>query len=263
MLVENSIKRLISIGKTPGIRVTLTDHNQNRIVESIDYLKKLGIRSAAFIPMEIPFYLEDNIAQLATDPEIVYNEYIRAYEYTYRLYCNEGYAFHLLPITMILEGVMSGGRFQGCGMGRGFFSIGTSGNIHSCQRVRTDEFYIGNIYDNDIFYKLDNVPESKKGNSVLSALLSERTTDVKGNSCANCEVLAFCAGGCAAAAWAQFKDKDIGSPNINDSMYHEKCYYTKKLIKRLFWDYIERPKKDDKYFKYLSTIAPIRRNFWM
>jgi len=54
-LVEAGLEKLIKNNILPGIRVTLSNLNQSRIVESIVYLKKKGIHTAAFIPMEKAF----------------------------------------------------------------------------------------------------------------------------------------------------------------------------------------------------------------
>ena len=274
-LVESGLEKLIKNDLSPGIRVTLSKFNQSRIIESIVYLKKKGIHTAAFIPMEEAFSSVKRSELSPAEPEKLYEEYIKAYEFTKQLYYNEGYVFHLVPVTNMMATIMSGGLVQACGMGRSFLSVNTNGDIHTCQRVRTPEFFVANILDKQLFKKLDNISITKKSSTIYTPFLNKEKTCLdfsncsfckndQTNSCANCDFLLFCAGGCTAMAWDQFRCRNVGATNLCDAGLpsEHKCFYTKKLLKKLFWEFIDLDKEDDKMFKYFASIAGIKRESW-
>ena len=273
--IDRNLKRLLEQEISPGVRVTLSTLNQSRIIESIQYLKALGIRDAAFIGMEKAYAKAQNCDLSPPEPEKLMAAYSATLQYVKELYHQEGYFFRFDPVANMMSTIMSGGSLQTCGMGRDFFSLNTNGDIHTCQRVRVPNFFVANIFDDDLFDKLEHVPENKRSPTLLTPFMEKTHTCSEPNHCSycnteqknpcqSCEYLIFCGSGCAAAAWEQYGCKNYGYTHFGDSgtMGHEKCQYTKKYINQLFWEYIDLDESNKQNFDYWQQVGAIKKDFW-
>lgn len=264
-VVDQGIKYLLEKEIPIGMRSTVSNLNQQLIMESVKYYTEVGLRCAAFIPMQDVAHGKKVNQVSSPNPSILYKEYKKAFEYILDLYKDKGIIFELGPLTSIIHSIIRGGKIQSCGMGDIYFAVSTTGSVYTCHRDLIDEFFITNVFDNEFIEKMNNIPLNRTCNTIFSFFEPEiYCTDKKECSCKNdllyncknCEVLAFCGGLCPAASLAQYGCMNYGVSDLLDSnpnLLENRCKWSKKLIKDFFWRYIDS-NDESIFYKYIENL---------
>lgn len=112
-----------------------------------------------------------------------------------------------------------------CGLGAGMYgSVGSSGNIYSCQELTENEdtsnFIIGNIYTG---------MKKDAREKIVSAFNTKNVKCDDNERCKTCKIYPICKGGCVINNYLKH-----GSLEIMDKalcFYYEKCFEMQKLIR--------------------------------
>ncbi|MCK5707962.1 MAG: radical SAM protein [Candidatus Aureabacteria bacterium] len=274
-MLENALKLCKKHKLSTAVQCTISKLNQTRIIEMIDYMISLKQFSLSAFPMSENFRSTNpEISIEPPDMNVLYNEYLHAFEYTKQLYCKKGIQFRFNPITMMIKNIIRGGREQYCGMGRDYFTIDVNGDVHTCYNVRVPEFQITNVIEeSDCIDKMLNVGSKFQSKSFSDFftntpedLCLSSKSDMNCNSsfdqCKNCEILIFCSGGCKAHAFAEKGCANMPAPLLNTK--DNDCMLNTQLYRKLFWDYILSPIKNKNVMKFYQSIAPQlkKKNPW-
>ena len=248
-VIEDNLKKLLDNGIDTGVRATVSNLNQNRILESIEKYSQWGLTSAAFIPMQDIAHGKKVCDITAPDPEIFKDELIKTFDFVLDLYETKQIFFDFGPITALLDSIISGGTVQPCGMGDVYFALSPDGEVFTCHRDLIPEYFVSHLNDPEFLQKMKNISENKKCSSFYTLLdpenlCSNQTCSCKIKqkiSCCECEVLAFCGGSCPAASVAQYGCENWGVSILLDSdpvLKENRCKWSKELITYFLWKYL-------------------------
>lgn len=250
VIVEENLKRLIDNEVDVGLRATVTNHNQSRILEAIKKYSNWGLTAAAFVPMQDVAHGKKVLGITSPEPEVFGKELIKTFNFVLELYETKKNLFDFGPITALLHSIVSGGTTQPCGMGDNYFAVNPTGDIYTCHRDLIPEYYVCNLNDSAFLKKMNAIPENQKCPSFYSmidpnTLCSDKLCACKKplkTNCSECEVLIFCGGLCPAASIAQYGCINRGVSILLDSdpSYGEdRCRWSKELISHFLWQYLD------------------------
>lgn len=249
-VVESHLKKFLEYGVDVGLRATVSNHNQSRILEAIKKYSAWGLTAASFIPMQDIVHGKKVLEISSPDPEIFQKELIKAFDYVLDLYDSQKILFELGPVTSILHSIVSGGTIQPCGMGDIYYAVSPEGDVFTCHRDLIPEYFVCHLRDKEFLNKMKAIPESQKCSSFYSMMdknmfcHQEECSCKKAtrNICGECDVLIFCGGCCPAASKAQYGCRNWGVSALMDSdpaLGEKRCKWSKELIRYLLWKHLD------------------------
>lgn len=249
-IVEGHLQKLLQNEVNVGVRATVSNYNQNRILEAVKKYSEWGLTAAAFIPMQDVAHGKKVFGMTSPDPEIFKNELIKTFDFVLELYESKNILFDFGPLTALLNSIVSGGTTQSCGMGDLYYAVSPDGDLFTCHRDLIPEYFVCSLDDSEFLSKMHTIPESKKCPSFYSlmnpdTLCSDKQCSCKETqktSCSECEVLIFCGGACPAASFAQYGCVNWGVSILFDSdpsLNENRCRWSKELITHYLWQYLD------------------------
>ncbi|NUM37213.1 MAG: radical SAM protein [Candidatus Brocadiae bacterium] len=249
-VVESHLKKLLECGVDVGLRATVSNHNQNRILEAIEKYCAWGLTAASFIPMQDIVHGKKVSEISSPEPNVFQQELIKALDYVLELYDSKRILFELGPVTSILHSIVSGGTIQPCGMGDIYYAVSPEGEVFTCHRDLIPEYSVCHLQDTKFLSKIKSIPESQKCSSFYSMMAKDAfchnqecsCQKSSKNGCNECDVLIFCGGCCPAASKAQYGCRNWGVSALMDSdpaLGNNRCKWSKELIRYILWKYLD------------------------
>jgi len=166
------------------VRGTFTRNNLD-FVNDIQHLVELGFSNVSVEPVVTD--LKQSYALQETDRDRIFEEYDRLTDLYLEKYEN-GEEFDFFHFDVDIEqGPCIVKRISGCGAGTEYLAISPEGDIYPCHQFVGDKnFYIGNIFDQEII--------NKQRDKFLNASMYNK------EDCRNCWAKFYCSGGCHANA---------------------------------------------------------------
>lgn len=189
-IIRNNITLLNEMDINPGAILVITQKNIHHLVDEYEHFKKMNL-GMKLNPMFIDGAAKDNRDEYALEV----NDYCQSFAVFFKYWlkdinCNINVQTCLDFVKLILGGHASVCSYNSC-VGK-WFCINYKGNIYPCDRLYSEEFYLGNILDYKVFEEIYENKTFKK--IILSAI--ERREKCK----ANCDIFNMCLGGCNASA---------------------------------------------------------------
>ncbi len=250
VIVESNLKKLLDNEVDVGVRATVSNYNQNRILEAVEKYSQWGLTAAAFIPMQDIAHGKKVFGMTSPEPEIFKDELIKTFDFVLELYESKKVLFDFGPVTPLLHSIVLGGTNQPCGMGDLYFAISPDGDVFTCHRDLIPEYFVSSLNNAEFLQKMNAIPENQKCSSFYSlmdpnTLCSDQQCSCKEQqkiNCNECEVLVFCGGACPAASVAQYGCVNWGVSILLDSspsLGENRCRWSKELITHFLWQYLD------------------------
>lgn len=180
-MIENS-RNLIRNKINIRARFTVTEHNVNKMLDTVIFLKNEGFKGIVFEPVKKSIRTIENSIK-PVDFDCYTSSLCRCIEYGYTNSIDIG-CFHELRHSSIWERVKSKNS-SFCGASGNFFLVSPDGDIRSCFESNANPYTYGHISDNSLII---NQQSLKK--------LQLRTVD-NITKCSECYAKFSCAGGCS------------------------------------------------------------------